>query len=55
MASLYTPLLQVAPAASNPSCPQATSASVVSQRLSHTVPQTWKLQISTRPLVALPP
>lgn len=37
------------PVEANPSCLQATFASVTPQRSSHTVPQTLLLQISTRP------
>jgi hypothetical protein len=39
----------------SPSCTQATRASTVPQESSHTVPQTLLLQISTRPLLAVPP
>ena len=45
----------IIPLSSNPSCLQATRASLVPQKSSHTVPQTLLLHISTRPLVAVPP
>ena len=43
------------PVALNPSCLQATVASSVPQRSSHTVPQTLLLQTSTRPSLAFRP
>jgi hypothetical protein len=43
------------PVVDNPSCLQATWASGVPQKSSHTVPQALLLQISTRPWVAVPP
>ena len=39
----------------SPSCLQATTASDISQELSHTVPQILLWQISTRPWVLVPP
>jgi hypothetical protein len=43
------------PVVANPSCLQATWASTLVKRSSHTVPQTLLLQISTRPWVVVPP